>query len=81
MKAAAYVWCNSSDPDLYGEWDFEVAVFCFLNIVPLSCSRVNARTRFSLHSIVSLVFLNCGSAISVLSLGAIEAELLFSAHC
>lgn len=20
----AYVWCNEKDPDLYGDWDFEV---------------------------------------------------------
>lgn len=25
MKAWVYVWINSSDPDLYGEWNFEVA--------------------------------------------------------
>ncbi|KVH95618.1 AIG2-like protein D [Cynara cardunculus var. scolymus] len=23
LQAYAYVWANSSDPDLYGEWDFE----------------------------------------------------------
>jgi hypothetical protein len=24
LLAYAYVWANASDPDLYGEWDFEV---------------------------------------------------------
>jgi hypothetical protein len=24
LLAYAYIWANASDPDLYGEWDFEV---------------------------------------------------------
>lgn len=24
LQAYAYVWSNKDDPDLYGEWDFEV---------------------------------------------------------
>ncbi|KAK4755971.1 hypothetical protein SAY87_009728 [Trapa incisa] len=25
LQAAVYVWGNSSDPDLHGEWDFEIS--------------------------------------------------------
>lgn len=27
VLAYAYIWCNKNDPDLYGEWDFEVIFF------------------------------------------------------
>ncbi|KAG7024526.1 AIG2-like protein D [Cucurbita argyrosperma subsp. argyrosperma] len=27
----AYVWCNEKDPELYGEWDFEVKTLSFLS--------------------------------------------------
>jgi hypothetical protein len=27
MLAFAYIWGNVDDPDLYGEWDFDVSIF------------------------------------------------------
>lgn len=29
LLAYAYIWGNQDDPDLYGEWDFEVRMFPF----------------------------------------------------
>ena len=32
MLADTYVWSDAEDPDLYGEWDFEVRVFHFVHL-------------------------------------------------
>jgi hypothetical protein len=32
MVADTYVWSDANDPDLYGEWNFEVRVFHFMLI-------------------------------------------------
>jgi len=32
MLADTYVWSDAEDPDLYGEWDFEVRVFQFVHL-------------------------------------------------
>jgi hypothetical protein len=29
MLAEAYIWSNENDPELYGEWDFEVNLIFF----------------------------------------------------
>jgi hypothetical protein len=32
MLADTYVWSDAKDPDLYGQWDFEVRMFYFMFI-------------------------------------------------
>ena len=29
LLAYAYIWGEKDDPDLYGDWDFEVSFACF----------------------------------------------------
>jgi hypothetical protein len=43
LLAYAYVWANASDPDLYGEWDFEVSMLCRYR---RSCSHTLPPVRF-----------------------------------
>jgi len=32
MLADTYVWSDAEDPNLYGEWDFEVRMFPFISL-------------------------------------------------
>lgn len=27
LQVHAYVWCDKNDPNLYGDWDFEVTLY------------------------------------------------------
>lgn len=55
LKAATYVWSNISDPNLYGEWDFEVAAPISLTLFFLGGHWLMLPTDFSLRSIVGLI--------------------------
>lgn len=40
--AYAYIWANESDPDLYGEWDYEVWLsVCYRMIFMFRCVYLN----------------------------------------
>lgn len=40
MIAYAYIWGNVDDPDLYGEWDFDVSISLHANRVIVSIFRL-----------------------------------------
>jgi hypothetical protein len=43
MTADAYVWSDAEDPNLYGEWDFEVRMFILVgthSVMQSSCSSL-----------------------------------------
>jgi hypothetical protein len=40
MFADTYVWSDAQDPDLYGEWDFEVRVSCSMSIRDVSSPQL-----------------------------------------
>ncbi|GJS63384.1 AIG2-like protein D [Tanacetum coccineum] len=55
LQAYTYVWVNSEDPDLYGEWDFEPSSYVFIRIYDMVLPRSKPHLGFDKRSNVDIL--------------------------